>query len=115
MSADGPAIYCGTIHQGDQRELVYATRDGLWARPQHRKTRHVSRWMAVDDWQDTGADAKLIANEVELVSVLVRVPEPVRQDLIEGWKLVLQLRAAARDVVLRPGDWTVVDMPGASV
>lgn len=113
-AADGPAAYCGTIAQGDQRELIYATREGLWARPQRRVMRQVSRWMAVDDWRDTGAEAQLIATEAELVAVLLRVPEVVRQGLVEAWKRVVEMRAAAREVVLGPGEWTVVDMPGAS-
>lgn len=110
MRADSQAVYCGTINKGDVREVVHATTDGLYARPQHRVTRYVSAWMAVEDWCDTGADAALIATEADLVQVLVRVPEAVRNGLIEGWKHVVRLRAGAREVVLGPGDWTHVDL-----
>lgn len=115
MSArDGEAVYCGTITQGDTREELHATRDGIYARPQRRTTVQVSPWTSVEPWRDS-ADPTLLATEADLVTVLLRVPDAVRAGLLDGWRHVLRLRAGTREVVLGASDWTVVDMPGASV
>jgi hypothetical protein len=116
MSAtDGPAIYVGAITQGDTREVIHATRDGIYACPQRRTMQQVSPWMAVERWHDTGDDATLIATEADLVAVVMRVPDVVRVGLLDGWRHVLRLRAAERDVVLGPTDWTEVVMPAGDV
>lgn len=109
---DGPAVYCGAIVQGDLREELHATTDGIYARPQRRAMQVVSPWMSVERWRDV-ADATLIATEADLVPVLLRVPETIRAGLLEAWRHVLRLRAATREVILAPSDWTVVDMSSA--
>lgn len=110
--ADGPAVYCGAIVRGELREQIHATTDGIYARPQRRSTVKVSPWTSVERWRDV-ADATLIASEADLVPVLLRVPETIRAGLLEAWRHVLRLRAAAREVILAPSDWTVVDMSSA--
>ena len=110
---DSAAVYCGAIVQGDTREEIHATRDGLYARPQRRAQAQVAPWMTVERWRDVG-EATLIANERDLVAVLIRVPETVRSGLLEAWRHVLRLRTERTEIVLGPSEWTVVEMPEAS-
>lgn len=113
--SDSRAVYCGAISQGDLREEIHATVDGLYCRPQRRSFEQVSPWTRVERWRDV-ADPTLLATEADLVGVLVRVPDVVRVGLLGAWRKVLALREAARpEVVLGPSDYTVVEMPGASL
>lgn len=108
-AGDGAAVYCGAIVQGDTREELHATSEGIYARPQRRTTVQVSPWTSVERWRDS-ADATLLATEADLVAVLLRVPDVVRAGLLDAWRHVLRLRSASRELVLGPGDWTVVDL-----
>ena len=111
--ADGPAVYCGAIVQGELREELHATTDGIYARPQRRTSQAVSPWTTVERWRDV-ADATLIATEADLVTVLLRVPQDVRAGLLEAWRHVLRLRAAVRDILITADEYTVVEMREAS-
>ena len=111
--ADGPAVYCGAIVQGELREELHATTDGIYARPQRRTSQAVSPWTTVERWRDV-ADATLIATEADLVTVLLRVPQDVRAGLLEAWRHGLRLRAAVRDILITADEYTVVEMREAS-
>lgn len=103
MSTDGPAIYCGTIVRGDARDVLHATADGIYAIPEARTT--------VERWRQSG-EAALVSTDEQLVAVLLRVTSPVALGILDGWRHVLRLREAQRELVLGPGEWTAVELTG---
>lgn len=113
LTSDGPARYCGTMSRGDERELVYATTDGVYLLAQRRQlvTTQTSAWSSIEQvvWVSVRRDARLVDTEARLVDLLLEDGRPVAP-LVEAWRQVRALRSESRELVLGPGDWVRVDL-----
>lgn len=114
MPATGSkAAYCGSFYDstGLIRETLYATAEGIYLLLEQAERRLLLSARLVTRWVSVG-EAGLIATDAQLVRALTRAQDMRRVALVDAWQRVQDMRAAAREVRLSPGQWSMVAAEG---